>query len=83
MRWIFGIALALAFPLFAMAQTPDTEDEVQIQDDAGLARWISAFRPRAMAAGITPATFDAAFAGVHYNASVVDKDRNQIGRAHV
>ncbi len=77
MRWIIGIWLALAFPVFGLSQTPLAEPPVQIHDDAGLAQWITAFRPRAMAAGITPATFDAAFNSVHYNTGVVEKDRNQ------
>ena len=50
---------------------------MQIQDNAGLIHWITTFRPRALAAGITPATFDAAFADIRYNAGVVEKDRNQ------
>ena len=79
MRWICVIFLGLAWSGPCTAQTPALvlEQPMPVHDDAGLSRWISAFRPRAMAAGITPATFDAAFAGVHYNASVVEKDRNQ------
>ena len=40
-------------------------------------RWVSAFRKRALAQGITAATFDRAFRGVEYNQSVIEKDRNQ------
>jgi membrane-bound lytic murein transglycosylase B len=43
----------------------------------GLQAWITAFRPRALAAGITPATFDTAFAGVTLDPEVIDKDRHQ------
>lgn len=39
--------------------------------------WIAAFRPRAMAAGITGATLDAALTGVALRPDVVEKDRNQ------
>lgn len=46
-------------------------------EDRGLQRWIDGFRPRAAAAGISEDTFVRAFRGVHYNAQVVDKDRNQ------
>jgi membrane-bound lytic murein transglycosylase B len=45
--------------------------------EAGFQDWIAAFRPRALAHGITAATFDRAFSGVTYNAAVVDKDRRQ------
>ncbi|WP_406565946.1 lytic murein transglycosylase [Allitabrizicola rongguiensis] len=43
----------------------------------GFEAWLAAFRPRAMAAGITPATLDAAFAGIGFDTSVVEKDRRQ------
>ncbi|MEZ5793043.1 MAG: lytic murein transglycosylase [Defluviimonas sp.] len=43
----------------------------------GFDRWIAGFRTRALAAGIRPAVFDAAFRGVNYNAYVIDKDRHQ------
>ena len=44
---------------------------------SGLDQWIAAFRPRALAAGIAPATLDLAFQGIRYNESVIEKDRNQ------
>ena len=79
MRWMIGVWLWLAVPGLPMAQTatPGMEPAVQMQGEAGFADWAAQFRSRAMAAGITPATFDAAFAGVHYNPGVVAKDRNQ------
>ncbi|MEO0653905.1 MAG: lytic murein transglycosylase [Pseudomonadota bacterium] len=40
-------------------------------------RWISDFRRRALAQGIRPQVFDAAFQGVRYNADVIQRDRNQ------
>ena len=46
-------------------------------DTTTLRAWIAAFRPRALAAGITPATLDRAFQDVAYNADVIEKDRNQ------
>ena len=46
-------------------------------DTSTLRAWIAAFRPRALAAGITPATLDRAFQDVTYNADVIEKDRNQ------
>ena len=44
---------------------------------SGLDQWITAFRPRALAAGIAPATLDRAFQGIRYNADVIERDRNQ------
>jgi membrane-bound lytic murein transglycosylase B len=46
-------------------------------DTTTLRAWIAAFRPRALAAGITPATLDRAFQDVAYNPDVIEKDRNQ------
>ncbi|EPX77436.1 lytic murein transglycosylase [Litoreibacter arenae] len=39
--------------------------------------WIKALRPRALAQGISVATFDQAFQGVRYDADVIKRDRNQ------
>ena len=44
---------------------------------AGLKDWTVGFRSRALAAGISAATFDAAFQGVSYSPDVIAKDRNQ------
>jgi len=41
-------------------------------------RWIKAFRGRALARGIKPQVFDAAFRNVQYNGDVISKDRNQV-----
>ena len=56
---------------------PALQPQTNPVPDIAFRQWITAFRPRALAAGITPATFDAAFVGVHYNPGVVEKDRNQ------
>jgi membrane-bound lytic murein transglycosylase B len=45
--------------------------------DPEFRRWISGFRQRALAQGITPETFDRAFAGVQLQRRVVERDRNQ------
>lgn len=45
--------------------------------NASFDRWVVGFRGRALAQGISPRVFDAAFRGVRYNSEVVDKDRNQ------
>lgn len=80
-RWAVHLTMLIGLACPTFAETPPVVMEPIVQAatdrDAGLARWIAAFRPRALAAGITPATFDAAFTGVHYNQGVVDKDRNQ------
>jgi len=47
------------------------------EDPPDMAAWIAAFRPRALAAGISPATFDAAMAGVDMLPDVIRLDRNQ------
>jgi membrane-bound lytic murein transglycosylase B len=44
--------------------------------EAGFQDWLTAFRPRALAAGIAPATLDAVDA-LRFDPAVVDKDRNQ------
>jgi lytic murein transglycosylase len=45
--------------------------------DPGFRRWIADFRGRAVARGIAPETFDAAFAGVRLQSRVIERDRNQ------
>jgi membrane-bound lytic murein transglycosylase B len=55
----------------------EPEQLIRVASDAGFNRWIDGFRGRAMAKGITAATFDRAFRGVEYSASVIKKDRNQ------
>ena len=45
--------------------------------DAGFDAWVAGFRPRALARGITPATFDAAFAQAGFLPGVIERDRNQ------
>ncbi|MGB8814114.1 MAG: lytic murein transglycosylase [Paracoccaceae bacterium] len=44
---------------------------------AGLESWIAGFRGRALAHGISEATFARAFEGVFYSPEVIDKDRHQ------
>jgi membrane-bound lytic murein transglycosylase B len=76
---IFGV-LATLWPVLAAAQegaplpgpAPDPAAE-----DARLQDWLTGFRTRALAAGIAPATLDAAFAGVHHDPDAVRRDRNQ------
>ena len=44
--------------------------------EAGFQDWLTAFRPRALAAGLTPSTLDA-LEDLGFDPAVVDKDRNQ------
>lgn len=60
-----------------LAVTNVTQTAAVLPGDAGLSDWITAYRPRALAAGISPATFDAAMAGARYDADVIKRDRNQ------
>lgn len=39
--------------------------------------WVAAYRPRAAARGLSPATLDAAFRGAGFLPEVIEKDRNQ------
>ena len=75
-----GPALAgpAAMPQPAPEPPPVTEAILTISSpQSGLDQWVTAFRPRALAAGIAPATFDRALKGIRYNESVIEKDRNQ------
>ena len=53
------------------------EDGMDIGTEAGFAAWVAGFRTRALAAGITPQTFDAALRDARFDPAVVEKDRNQ------
>ncbi len=61
----------VAFCLLALWLTTP----VHAQGDFGA--WLAAFRPEALAQGITPATFDAALAGVRPVEQVIELDRRQ------
>ncbi|AMY71358.1 lytic murein transglycosylase [Frigidibacter mobilis] len=45
--------------------------------DAGFEQWLQGFRSRALAQGISAATFDRALSGVSYDAGIIARDRNQ------
>lgn len=73
------IGLLLSGPGLAQTILPDPVAgvEVEMGTQAGLEAWIAGFRPRALAAGVSAATVDAALRGVEFNARVVERDRNQ------
>ncbi|MES2435310.1 MAG: lytic murein transglycosylase [Pseudomonadota bacterium] len=52
-------------------------DVIENGSEAGLQAWIAGFRGRALAAGISAATFDQAMAGVHFLPAVIERDRKQ------
>jgi membrane-bound lytic murein transglycosylase B len=78
---IAALAQLLASGAGAAAQTilpdPVQEAETTMGTQSRLDAWISEFRPRALAADVPAATFDAAMRGVEFNAKVVERDRNQ------
>ncbi|MDF3607969.1 lytic murein transglycosylase [Paracoccus sp. DMF-8] len=57
--------------------TPAPIPPASAGDEAGLQRWIQSFRPRAMSAGISPATYDRAMRIARYNPEVIRLDRRQ------
>jgi len=61
----------------ASAQPQPAEPLPVDGENARFQAWIQAFRQRAEAQGIRPATLDAAFSGVHYDADVIRRDSNQ------
>ena len=66
------LLLGLAGPARAQAPLPSAED-------AGLAVFVAGLRPRALAEGVSPATFDRETAGLTYEAKGVRLDRAQPG----
>lgn len=78
--WVFVAAISGAVAA-ASAQTilpdPVAGVEAAMGTQAGLEAWLEAFRPRALAAGVSASTFDAALRGVAFDPKVVERDRNQ------
>jgi membrane-bound lytic murein transglycosylase B len=66
-------AVAAVQPVSAPAATPAADPAAV----AGFQRWIAGFRTRALAQGISAATFDRAFAGATYDPDVIARDRRQ------
>lgn len=70
----FAAALLLGtLPTGQPASQPNT---IQVQAN-GFTTWVANFRSRALRAGITSCTFDAAFAGAQYLPDTIRRDRNQ------
>jgi lytic murein transglycosylase len=75
---ILWLMLAIG-PAVSQTILPDAVqvEEMTMGTQAGLDAWVQDFRPRALAAGVPAATFDAALRGVEFNPKVVERDRNQ------
>ena len=63
------VLISLLLPWQVGAQTAQNQAEFQ--------RWVQAFKPQALSAGISEATFDMAFANVQLNERVLELDRRQ------
>jgi membrane-bound lytic murein transglycosylase B len=78
MRGLFAFLKAgLAVALMALAVPVAKGQEMQVGTEAGLQDWITGFRARALAAGISSATFETSMADVHFRPDVVERDRKQ------
>ena len=71
-----AVALTACARRFPVAATV-TSDSLPTAPDPGWDAWVAGFRNRALADGITPATFDRAFASAGFTPGVVERDRNQ------
>jgi membrane-bound lytic murein transglycosylase B len=72
--------MAMAAPVDTGSRPMVTEGSGVVEvagNDQGLQRWIQGFRGRALAQGVSGATFDRAFRGVSYASDVIRRDRNQ------
>lgn len=79
-----GVQLAAATSLRPLARPGDIRAAVDAPEQAqpvasnsAFQAWINGFRKRALAQGITTATFNRAFRGVEYDNDVIRRDRNQ------
>jgi membrane-bound lytic murein transglycosylase B len=64
-------------PVEAAAATPTVPTPTPPPNDPAFAAWLAALRGDALAAGIRPATIDAAFATIVAQPVVLDRDRSQ------
>lgn len=68
------VMLMMALPIAGHARSLKVD---QPRSAAGLRDWITEFRPKALAAGISADVFDSAMADVVFAPKVVERDRNQ------
>ncbi|MHC9236105.1 lytic murein transglycosylase [Pseudooceanicola sp. 502str34] len=67
-------SLSLATPAAPPAEQATPQP---VSNPAGFDRWVQGFRPRALSQGISPATFDRAFARAEFLPKVIELDRSQ------
>jgi len=79
MRWACLAAALSGGKGLAQSALPDppAQAEAAMDSQAALDAWIAGLRPRALAAGVPAATFDAAMRGVAFDPGVIERDRNQ------
>jgi membrane-bound lytic murein transglycosylase B len=70
-------AAAAPTPVEAAAATPTTPTPTPPPHDPAFAAWLDALRGDALAAGVRPATIDAAFASIVAQPVVLERDRSQ------
>ena len=78
--WLLAVLGTVGAGLAAQATgAPPAQGDngMEMATEAGFTAWVAGFRTRAMAAGITAQTLDAAFRDARFDPSVVEKDRNQ------
>ncbi|MGR3502002.1 lytic murein transglycosylase [Pseudaestuariivita sp.] len=72
------VTLASAAPIQSVRpETRPSSVERVSADQDGLEAWVTAFRAKALAAGITAEIYDRAMRGVTYDPAIVRRDRNQ------
>ncbi|MBB3711272.1 lytic murein transglycosylase [Limimaricola variabilis] len=59
------------------ARAEKMDENMRPRPNAGFSNWVAGYRPRALSAGVSGATFDHAFASAGYIPGVIEKDRNQ------
>lgn len=64
-------------PMARSANAPEPIPPVDAATQARFEGWIAAFRPRALASGISETTWARATKGIRYNPRVIESDRNQ------
>jgi membrane-bound lytic murein transglycosylase B len=72
-----AVPLVPATPAPVVPSSAPIDTTVDIQPTQSFSEWQAGFRQQALQAGITPATFDRAFAGVTPDMSVIKADRTQ------
>ena len=80
-HWVLAVMTAFGGPALAESLPPPELVEGHAVkatcDAAAMTAWVQAFRPKALAAGISPQVFDAALDGVAPDPRVLERDYNQ------